>query len=93
MGAEKIDHAAVAVRTLDGIEGKSLPTDVIAAHTAHALVHATLALAEQQRIANLIALAAHEPGNTGAYFRSVLSVPGEHDTLSLRDEIREGLGL
>lgn len=54
----RIDHAAVAVE-LDEVAGEHLTADEFAyADMAFkgALVHATLALVEQQRVANLIAL-------------------------------------
>lgn len=49
------DHAAEARAQLGRIGVRLDPDAVLAAEVAHA--HATLALAEQQRIANLIALA------------------------------------
>lgn len=58
--SEPIDHAAEAFRVL------KLPTAMEDATEANALayaqVHATLALVEQQRIANLIALGSAEHG-------------------------------
>lgn len=61
---------------------------------ADAQVHATLALAQQQRISNLIALGeATFPDGSRVYSRAVVE-PGEHiESYRLRDEVREGLGL
>lgn len=62
--------------------------------TAHlialAQVNATLAVAEQQRIANLIALAGQQRIDTGIYE----TVDHDWDTTTLlASDIREGLGL
>lgn len=59
--SERIDHAAEAVRL---IELSSVPpyTDESRTLLAAAQVHATLALVEQQRIANLIALSQVQDG-------------------------------
>ncbi|MBW1639276.1 hypothetical protein G3H63_09355 [Microbacterium resistens] len=54
--AERLDHAAEAVRLIEGGIGPSF--DQTRDGIALAQAHATLALVEQQRIANLIALAA-----------------------------------
>lgn len=88
----RIDHAAAAesdiVSADDALESGA--DDVASAIAAIAQVHATLALVEQQRISNLIALA--EPreipgGGTAAYML--------YDPTSrvLREDVREGLGL
>lgn len=53
---ERIDHYAAAVSMLKDAE-MTKGMDLIAAIVQGAQVHATLALVEQQRIANLIALA------------------------------------
>lgn len=55
--AERIDHAAEALDSLDDafIEGTNTAVALVLVQAAQA--HATLALVEQQRIANLIALA------------------------------------
>lgn len=52
---ERIDHAAEARRVLDNIPHESLLGNSTA--LAWGQVHATLALVEQQRIANLITIA------------------------------------
>lgn len=78
--ADRIDHAAEARDTLTEVgypasnEGAML----------HALTHATLALVEQQRIANLIALGEECVG------------PGRDEvgrSAELRPDVRDGLGL
>lgn len=52
---DRINHAAEALSALEGAgDGRNFATDA----PLVALTHATLALVEQQRIANLIALAA-----------------------------------
>jgi hypothetical protein len=56
VSAERIDHVAKAAEWLTPAEGTGLSWEETAGLTAIAQVHATLALAEQQRIANLIAL-------------------------------------
>ena len=86
MSDEKIDHAAEAAMRL-----------TIGATDA-AQVHATLALVEQQRIANLIALAQFGGEVSGeAMVGLTENVPHSmYDTLTvpaLRPEIRKGLGL
>lgn len=53
----RIDHAAKAVEWLTPAEGVGLSWEETAALAALAQVHATLALVEQQRIANLITVA------------------------------------
>lgn len=65
-----------------------------------AQVEATLALAEQQRVANLIALARYaveQYGNyapTGANLRALFTPPEtEHGNLSLNPEIAQALGV
>ncbi|MBO3663701.1 hypothetical protein [Microbacterium stercoris] len=80
---EKADHAAQARQHIDWVhEWQSEEGATEATHLATALVaqaEATLALAEQQRIANLIAFLATRPDN--------------HTQGRLQTEIRKGLGL
>lgn len=95
---ERIDHVAATQSLLQHAQG----ADPVAARVTldAAQVHATLALVEQQRIANLIALADHarerfanyagEAGGMGTLF----SYPEtEGGNFRIRDDIREGLGL
>jgi len=82
MSAERIDHAAEAAQiAAGGLSGGSF--DQTRDYLAVAQVHATLALVEQQRIANLIAYygAVDEEWNGAKWDEKVL-VP-----------IRKGLGL
>ena len=75
-----IDHAAEAKRLLPKRGEGMMPN-----HIAAAQVHATLALVEQQRIANLIALARIETEN--------ISTPTDAlDTIYRREEISTGFG-
>lgn len=72
---ERIDHAAEAIAMLENY----------APDYTVAQVHATLALVEQQRVANLI-----------AYDRSRIHFPGFRGldaTVGIEMEIRESLGL
>lgn len=89
MSDEKIDHAA---RARELLEHPNLG--------AEAMAHATLALVEQQRVANLIALASSEIGELVSTGMGGLTEHQPHpdygDTVmvpALRAEIRKGLGL
>ncbi|MDR6691495.1 hypothetical protein J2X55_002418 [Microbacterium sp. 1154] len=87
MTRERIDHLKQAADWLDGAERPDI-TDALASQMAGiAQVHATLALVEQQRIANLIAV----------WMGPDIAVEGlAEDGLSfdaVRDAIREGLSL
>ena len=102
MSDEKIDHAAEAVRVahladnydradhFTGAVGVSIGVEsLVQAQIAQA--HATLALVEQQRIANLIALL-----NGGTNSEAVVNVPGDFSAdrwYGLYNEVRKGLGL
>lgn len=82
--AERIDHAEKAREELQGWDMSDAEAPI---SLAAAQVHATLAVVEQQRIANLIAVYGAE-GSTEAGFVSKgvsFSYVG--------DQIREGLGL
>lgn len=90
---DRIDHAAEAVGLLNlaaTTQHQGDPRHLIAA----AQVHASLALVEQQRIANLIALAketfaAHEASEALGTFAT--ATPGER--IGLRPEIAAALGI
>ena len=92
MTNERIDHAAEARDMLDGKNYYGSASE--------ALAHATLALVEQQRIANLIALAEHahkrfgnfagEAGGMGTLFAYGET---EASNMQIRVGIREALGL
>ena len=73
-------------------EGDTDVTNTVAA--LHAQVHATLALAEQQRIANLIALAAMYPDGRGQSAYSALAAmsPDRRRTV-LAPDIAATLGI
>lgn len=97
---ERIDHYAAAVSMLQDAE-TAVDMDLIAAIVQGAQVHATLALAEQQRVANLIALSQAADGN-GWQAREPLEVIYGYDNadavdefsgLHIRFEIKEALGL
>ena len=86
--SDRIDHAAEALRALEGAgDGRNFATDASAA----AQVHATLALVEQQRIANLIALWSM-PNESKPGFIHAAGLTGDQDVQAAR-MIREGLGL
>lgn len=95
---ERIDHAAKAMEWLTPAEGTGLTWTETSGMAAIAQAHATLALVEQQRIANLIALARVESENhttpTDALDALYTREETSFDTkLHTRAEIREGLGL
>lgn len=88
----RIEHRNGSVGVSEGVEALIIATE------AH--VHATLYVAEQQRIANLIALADHsytrwsnyagEAGGMGTLFSNADTPDGN---IKIRDDIRESLGL
>lgn len=92
MSDEKIDHAAEAEELLAKNPGDlAIGPEWGAVLAQTAAAHATLALVEQQRIANLIALL-----NGGANSEAVVNAPGDFSAdrwYGLYDEVRKGLGL
>lgn len=85
------EHIRAAENAFDGdvtIEPRDEPT--VAENIALAQVHATLALVEQQRIANRIALAQPISLPSGSKVWHLLHDPV---TGALGEDIREGLGL
>ena len=94
----RIDHAAEArKRIVCGEERMEREGDTDVTNTVaalHAQVHATLALVEQQRIANLIALAAMDPDGLGQSAYSALAAmsPDRRRTV-LAPDIAETLGI
>ncbi len=75
---------------LENIPGGDATADLT---VKEAQVYATLYLAEQQRVNNLILLAAHMPGEGGAYWRGIISHPVDGYALELNDDIKETLEL
>lgn len=102
MSAARIDHAYEARDCLDKAEEVAHTDEFAVAdlNVKAAQVHATLALVEQQRIVNLIALAEHaqrrygnyagEAGGVGTIF-SYGETP--ESNMRVREDIREALGL
>lgn len=108
--AERVNHVAEAKRVMtDGEHAVGRARDAAAngnhrvadgygakAHGCwmQAQVHATLALVEQQRIANVIALGQFRvaPGDV-AHFRHVVAQPKDEFTLQVSPQIAEALGL
>ena len=89
--SERIDHVAEALRVARQANGKT--TEQAVPLVAVAQVHATLALVEQQRIANLIALGRTGRVAPGTIFNEQLSSFDFDSPQTLRPEIREALGL
>lgn len=86
---ERIDHYSAAVGMLkDAQVAKDLATVAIIADGAH--VHATLALVEQQRIANLIALAGLEMNGP---LRHLAIQPDGPYSVDVKPDIAAALGL
>ena len=88
--SERIDHAAEAREWIDAAAGH--PGAISTAILAQA--EATLALVEQQRIANLIALAAMDPEGLGQSAYSALAAmsPDRRRTV-LAPDIAAALGI
>lgn len=84
---ERIDHAAQAVRVLGNFPHEHIADSATA--LAWAQVHATLALVEQQRIANLISVyGAERRGEDGSKFTPIPEI-----TNAAFDQAIKGLGL
>jgi hypothetical protein len=89
-----VDHAAEAIRIVDEFGTVRTPAINQASAFAAAQVHATLALVEQQRIANVIALASLRFGpNELPPLRHLAIVPHGLSDVQPAPGIREGLGL
>ena len=94
--SERIDHYAAAVEMLKDAQAAQ-DLSVVGIIAQGAQVHATLALVEQQRIANLIALGALD-GMAGYDPHETLLVTRKPDdpvgaVRQLKPEIKEALGL
>lgn len=100
---ERIDHAKRALEAIEYIEAEAVWMEYAPHATAVATAHATLALVEQQRIANLINLAGfteiHQATQVQADAREGLAtyIPHEDPDMGgwpeMRVEVREALGL
>ncbi|MBD8477595.1 hypothetical protein [Microbacterium sp. CFBP 8794] len=105
---ERIDHARLARENLNVVGSRPMLPEVASVTATAALVHATLALVEQQRIANLISLMQMqtECDETTEYlageamhalidFERTPATPfgGPDEHPVIRSDIREGLGL
>lgn len=99
MSAERIDHGLDALRNLEGAlelmqengaDGVTLASQQIAI----AGVQATLALVEQERVSNLLALGQFRvaPGDL-AHFRHIVAQPKDEFNLQVSPQITEALGL
>lgn len=91
--SERIDHATEAMTRVERIKPGQLAVDAQVL-LGIAQVHATLALVEQQRIANVIALASLRIGpNDTPALRHLAIEPHGLDGVRPAAGIREGLGL
>jgi hypothetical protein len=90
MSASRIDHTGSAIANLDALlKGEPGYPDAALVVATISQVHATLALVEQQRIANTIALGSPQTLIGGGE----ASVPSWDAQYQLRPEIAEALGL
>lgn len=98
------DHAGIADRFLrlaaDVAVHQGAGAPLVKVYAVRAQAEATLALVEQQRIANLIALADHSLDRFGNYagpaggMGTLFSYPQEENgNIQLREDIRKALGL
>jgi hypothetical protein len=91
---ERIDHATNAKAILANTKPEEFGTT--ANWLAAAQVHATLALVEQQRIANLIAMATQPGGGHDVAYEALVYTEDENGwpvIYQVRPEIKEALGL
>lgn len=86
---DRIDHATRALQ-LSRSEYSDPRTDTAVAIQTEALVHATLALVEQQRISNLIALAGLEMNGP---LRHLVVQPHGDFFVDVRQDIATALGI
>ncbi|ONI65653.1 hypothetical protein CSIV_05080 [Microbacterium sp. CSI-V] len=88
---ERIDHATEALRLADLSQHPNTGDPAVGAlYIGAAQIHATLALVEQQRIANLIAMSQPQPFKNGGTIALWVFNP---ETGALRADVSEGLGL
>ena len=90
--SERVDHAAEAKFCLERATPHFTPDDATLM-VANAQVHATLALVEQQCIANLIALGMYTNADGSRLAQNAVAAPNSEHSVALNDDIREGLGL
>lgn len=94
--ADRIDHAAEAVRAGQQAERAGRHQDRLE-HLLNANVHATMALVEQQRLANLIAALTLTPSRLADETIKADASEVTRARIALRNairaEVREGLGL
>lgn len=89
---ERIDHAAEAMKCVEYANSPQPGSPEVAANfMAQAAVHATLALVEQQRVANLIAVMAMARQGVGAGEHSKDEYVRLHQKIN--PQVVEGLGL
>lgn len=90
---ERIDHAAIASEWAGGAKRPDLTMEETAAFAGIAQAHATLALVEQQRIANLIALGQVVAGDGSRPFRHLVMVPVNEIDVAPHPRVAAALGL
>ena len=91
----RIDHAARANNVLRSVASASMASAEATVSVIAAQTHATLALVEQQRIANLIALAQGTDGSFSTTTRDLayLSIVGGGPDAMPHPEIAAALGI
>lgn len=90
MSAARIDHAEEARRIVEQFRA---PSPEGAQMITEAQVHATLALVEQQRIANRLALGMYVNANGSRPGQFAVTQVTGMSTVEVHPDIREGLGL
>lgn len=75
--AERIDHASEAVTLIRRVSGTRMTDGEATVSLMGAQAHATLALVEQQRIANLVSLAGLPGGEPGVSGEALALLSGE----------------
>lgn len=91
--SERVDHAAEARQWNETASGVGLTMVETSAFAAVAQVHAVLALVEQQRIANLIALGMYRNADGSRLAQHAVAHPVDEYSVAINDEIKEALGL
>ncbi|WP_374978128.1 hypothetical protein ACEYYH_10630 [Microbacterium trichothecenolyticum] len=94
MAEARIDREERAQELLIDASAYDLTQPATAARLiAAAQAHATLALVEQQRIANLIALGMYKNADGSRLAQHAVATATGLSSVALREDIREGLGL